>query len=150
ERAAAGQVLSARPERVAAQPVRGGHAVAQRRRAGVQHPDHATFRGGTMIRASFNTPVIQASEESSGSRTITGRAGPWNTEGTVSDGSRVRFLPGSLDAAARPVVLLGHDSTRAIGRVTAASDTSDGMDTTVSVSRTRDGDEALVLAADGV
>ena len=35
--------------------------------------------------------------------------------GTVADGTRVRFAPGSLDAAARPIVTLGHDG-RAIGR----------------------------------
>ena len=83
------------------------------------------------------------------SRTIRGTAVPWNTVGTVSDGTRVRFRPGSLDAAARPVVTIGHEGPP-IGRTTDNTATDTGMATTVRVSRVRDGDEALVLASDGV
>jgi hypothetical protein len=43
-----------------------------------------------------------------------------------------------------------HDSTQAIGIVTAREDTPDGMLFTAKISTTALGDEALVLAADGV
>jgi phage head maturation protease len=102
-----------------------------------------------MIHATFDSP-IRAEEGDSGTRTISGTAVPWDRWGRVSDGSWVRFAPGSLDAEARPIVAIGHDPSRAIGRVTANTSTEAGMETRVSVSRVRDGDEALVLAADGV
>jgi hypothetical protein len=92
---------------------------------------------------------IEAEEATPEQRTIRGIAVPWDQVGTVSDGTRVRFLPGSLDAAGRPSVRLGHDGP-AIGRVASASSSDAGLSTEVRVSRTRDGDEALVLASDGV
>lgn len=82
-------------------------------------------------------------------RTIGGVAVPWNEVGIISDGRRVRFLPGSLDAAARPIVVLGHDGPP-VGRVSETADTDTGMACTVKVSRVPDGDNALILAADGV
>lgn len=98
----------------------------------------------------FDTAAtLDAAEATAEARTIRGTAVPWNQTGTVSDGTRVRFLPGSLDADARPVVTLGHEG-RAIGRASTNTATDAGMSTAVRVSRTRDGDEALVLAADGV
>lgn len=82
-------------------------------------------------------------------RTIRGTAVPWNKVGTVSGGQRVSFLPGSLPTEARPIVTLGHDGV-AIGKVAVNTATDVGMATEVKVSRTRDGDEALILAADAV
>ena len=70
--------------------------------------------------------------------------------GRVADGQVVVFEPGSLDAAARPVALRDHDRGRPIGRVVDATDGATVLEATVRVSRTRDGDEALVLAADDV
>ena len=106
-----------------------------------------------MIEVAFadTCAIVEAGSGTDGaeSRTIRGVAAPWNQVGTVSDGTQVMFAPGSLDAAARPIVTIGH-SDRAIGR-TADNVASDaGMSTTVRVSRVRDGDEALTLAADGV
>jgi hypothetical protein len=92
---------------------------------------------------------VEAEEATPETRTIKGTAVPWNQVGTVSDGTSVRFLPGSLDAEARPVVTLGHDGNP-IGKVVTNSSSDTGMATAVRVSRTRDGDEALVLASDGV
>lgn len=100
-----------------------------------------------MITASF-AAVITAEENAAETRTIRGLAVPWNMVGTVSDGQRVKFLPGSLDAASRPTVRLGHDGPPIGISSSAANDT--GMASTVKVSRTRDGDDALTLAADGV
>lgn len=92
---------------------------------------------------------IEATEATAETRTIRGVAVPWDKTGVVSDGTRVKFLPGSLDAEARPVVTLGHDGVP-IGRSLTNTATENGMATAVRVSRTRNGDEALVLASDGV
>jgi len=117
-------------------------------------PPSAPVSAGRFIQAAFYDPnaVITASmgEQGVESRTISGVAVPWNKVGRVSDGSKVKFLPGSLDAGARPVVSLGHDSAKPIGRVTSNKPGDLGMGTTVKVSAVRDGDEALVLASDGV
>ena len=78
-----------------------------------------------------------------------GVAVPWNQVGTVADGTRVRFLPDSFDAAARPIVTIGHDG-QAIGRTADNTADAAGMSTTVKVSRVAAGDDALILAADGV
>ena len=105
-----------------------------------------------MIHAFFDATIAAepAGDEASTDRTIRGIAVPWNRDGRVSSGQLVRFLPGALDAAARPVVALGHDSGRPVGRVVDNTSTDAGMATVVRVSRVREGDEALVLAADGV
>lgn len=103
-----------------------------------------------MITVAFPTVVTAAADEATGGRTVAGVAVPWDVVGIVSDGSRVRFRPGSLDAGARPVVLRDHDRARPIGRVVAAHDSGAELEATARVSRTRDGDEALVLASDGV
>src|SRR4029077_2011475 len=99
-----------------------------------------------MIRATF-TPGIVATDATAEARTVAGVAVPWNMPGTVSDGTTVVFHPGSLDAAARPVLLRDHDGSRPLGRVIDAAATPTGMLATARIARTRDGDEALVLAA---
>lgn len=101
-----------------------------------------------MINATFAC-TINAESSVDGTRTITGVAVPWNQVGVVSDGSRVRFHPGSLPVDARPTVVRGHEGMP-IGRVSEASDTGSGLQCSVRVSRVRDGDEALILAEDGV
>jgi hypothetical protein len=101
-----------------------------------------------MITASFPATIL-CEENAGDTRTIKGVAVPWNQVGVVADGRKVKFLPSSLPVEARPVVTLGHEGA-AIGRVTDNTDTEAGMATSVKVSRVRDGDEALVLAADGV
>jgi phage head maturation protease len=102
-----------------------------------------------MIEAHFTGQLLVAAATTGGTRTITGVAVPWNTPGRVSSGDTVVFHPGSLDAAGRPVALRDHDRTKPIGKVTDAADTGSALEATVAVSRTRDGDDALVLAADG-
>jgi HK97 family phage prohead protease len=70
---------------------------------------------------------------------------------TVNDGTEVMFAPGSLPVDGKnPKLYMYHDSTQAIGIVTAREDTPDGMLFTAKISTTALGDEALVLAADGV
>jgi HK97 family phage prohead protease len=84
-------------------------------------------------------------------RTLAGLALPYNVQATVSDGTKVMFMPGSLDAGGKmPKLYLGHDSTQAVGLVTAMVDTPGGMMYEARISETALGNEALVLAADGV
>lgn len=98
---------------------------------------HATFPAATLTAAP-------------GGRRISGTAVPWGEIGTVSDGRRVRFLPGSIDAAARPVVLRDHDPSRPVGRVVDARETANGIDVDTTISATVAGDEAMILASDGI
>jgi HK97 family phage prohead protease len=61
------------------------------------------------------------------------------------------FMPGSLNAGGKmPKLYLGHDSTQAVGLVTSMVDTPGGMMYEARISETTLGNEALVLAADGV
>ena len=84
-------------------------------------------------------------------RTLAGLALPYNVEATVNDGTKVMFMPGSLNAGGKmPKLYLGHDSTQAVGLVTAMVDTAGGMMYEARISETTLGNEALVLAADGV
>jgi phage head maturation protease len=107
-----------------------------------------------VIRATFPAGGLCAAE-SAGARTVTGTAVPYGVPGQISDGRTVVFEPGSLDAAARPLLLRDHDRSRPLGRVTDAVDCGDRLDATARISggagrSFRDGDEALMLAADGV
>ena len=105
-----------------------------------------------MIR--FNATAISidaAAADGTPRRTITGIAAPYNVVAIVNDGTEVMFAPGSLPVDGKnPKLYMYHDSTQAIGIVTAREDTPDGMLFTAKISTTALGDEALVLAADGV
>jgi hypothetical protein len=84
-------------------------------------------------------------------RTLAGLALPYNVEATVNDGTKVMFMPGSLDAGGKmPKLYLGHDSSKAVGILTALVDTPGGLMYEARISETALGNEALVLAADGV
>ena len=105
-----------------------------------------------MIR--FNATAISidaAAADGTPRRTITGIAAPYNVVATVNDGTEVMFAPGSLPVDGKnPKLYMYHDSTQPVGIVTAREDTPDGMLFTAKISTTALGDEALVLAADGV
>jgi len=84
-------------------------------------------------------------------RTLAGLALPYNVEATVNDGTKVMFMPGSLNESEKmPKMYLNHDSTKAVGIVTSLVDTPGGMMYEARISETALGNEALVLAADGV
>jgi len=84
-------------------------------------------------------------------RTLAGLALPYNVQATVSDGTKVMFMPGSLDAGGKmPKLYLGHSASQAVGLVTAMVDTPGGMMYEARISETTLGNEALVLAADKV
>ena len=83
-------------------------------------------------------------------RTISGVAVEYGVTATVSDGTQVKFMPGSLSAAGRkPKLYMQHDSAQIIGQVIERVDTGEAMMFVAKVSATRLGDEALVLASDG-
>ena len=104
-----------------------------------------------MMRFTSSTFSIDAAQDGSPKRTITGIALPYNTEATVSGGQTVSFLPGSLPTEGKaPKLYMSHDSTQAIGLVTERADSPEAMYFSAKVSTTALGDEALVLAADGV
>jgi len=84
-------------------------------------------------------------------RTLAGLALTYNVQATVSDGTKVMFMPGSLDAGGKmPKLYLGHSASQAVGLVTSMVDTPGGMMYEARISETALGNEALVLAADGV
>ncbi len=103
------------------------------------------------MRFTSSTFSVDAATEDGPKRTITGIALPYNTEATVSGGQTVSFLPGSLPTEGKaPKLYMSHDSTQAIGLVTERTDDEEAMYFTAKVSTTALGDEALILAADGV
>lgn len=105
-----------------------------------------------MIRFTSNTFAVEAAGPNGEERrTITGVAVPYNTFATVSDGTTVQFAPGSLPVDGKaPKLYMYHDSTQAVGLVLERVDSPEAMYFTAKVSSTRAGDEALVLASDGV
>ena len=104
-----------------------------------------------MMRFTSSTFSIDAAQDGTPKRTITGIALPYNTEATVSGGQTVSFLPGSLPTEGKaPKLYMSHDASQAIGLVTERTDDETAMYFTAKVSTTALGDEALVLAADGV
>ena len=104
-----------------------------------------------MIRFTSSTFSVDAAQDGTAKRTITGIALPYNTEATVSGGQVVSFLPGALPTEGKaPKLYMNHESTQAIGILTERTDDDEAMYFTAKVSTTALGDEALVLAADGV
>ena len=105
-----------------------------------------------MIRFTTDTVTVKAEAgNSDGERRIDAIAVPYNVFATVSGGQEVMFKPGSLPVDGRaPRVFMYHDSTMPIGIVAERVDTDEAMLASMRISRTALGDEALVLAADGV
>ena len=105
-----------------------------------------------MIKFTSSTFTVDAAgPDGAERRTITGIAVPYNVMATVSDGTTVQFAPGSLPVDGKaPRLYMNHDSSQAIGILSERVDSPEAMYFTAKVSNTRAGDEALVLAADGV
>ena len=92
-----------------------------------------------------------AGEDKEGSRTITAVAVTYGQYATLSDGSQVRFMQGSLPVDGKaPRVFMYHDSTKPVGIVAERVEVEGAMMAEMRISRTALGDEALTLAADGV
>ena len=104
-----------------------------------------------MMRFISSTFTVDAAQDGTPKRTITGVALPYNTEATVSGGQVVSFLPGSLPTEGKnPKLYMSHDSTQAIGLVTERADSPEAMYFVAKVSSTPLGDSALTLAIDQV
>jgi len=105
-----------------------------------------------MIRFTATSVSIDATaSDGTPTRTITGIAVPYGVAATVADGTEVIFERGSLPVDGKaPRLYMNHDSTSAIGLVTARYDDEEGMMFTAKISKTAAGDDALQLALDGV
>ena len=106
-----------------------------------------------MIRFTPNQKITvdAAAAEGLPSRSISGVAVTYDETAIVNDGTKVRFLQGSLPVTGRdPKLFMQHDSNQIVGKVVERVDTPQGMMFTAKISATRLGDEALTLANDGV
>jgi HK97 family phage prohead protease len=105
-----------------------------------------------MIRLNASQITVDAAAaEGLPSRSISGVAVTYDETATVNDGTKVRFLQGSLPVTGRdPKLFMQHDSNQIVGKVVERVDTPQGMMFTAKISATRLGDEALTLANDGV
>jgi len=104
-----------------------------------------------MIRLIASDVSIDAAAGTTGRREISGVAVPYGVAATVADGTKVIFAQGSLPVDGKaPRLYMNHDSTNAIGIVSERVDTAQGMMFTAKISKTQAGDEALILAQDGV
>lgn len=83
-------------------------------------------------------------------RTLTGIAVPYGVDANASTGP-VRFMAGSLPTdGPAPKLIRDHDLSQPIGIVTARVSTDEAMLFEARISETSAGNEALVLASDGV
>jgi len=104
-----------------------------------------------MMRLNAQAVSIDAAAGETGRREISGIAVPYGIPAVVADGTSVIFQAGSLPVDGKnPRLYMNHDSTNAIGIVTDRVDTPEGMLFTAKISKTQAGDEALILAMDGV
>ena len=84
-------------------------------------------------------------------RTLAGVALTYGETATVSDGQKVRFEAGALPLEGKkPKMYLYHDSARPVGVVTARELVGNSVMFEAKISDTTEGNEALVLASDGV
>lgn len=103
-----------------------------------------------MIRFTSDNITVTAEEgETTEQRQIDAIAVPYNTFATVSDGTEVSFLPGSLKFERAPRVFMFHDATKVIGVVSETVDTPEAMLASMKLARTSLADDALELAGMG-
>ena len=104
------------------------------------------------MRLNLSAPVTVAATSADGTspRRLDGVAVPWNVTANASTG-KVMFLEGSLPTdGPAPKLIRDHDLSQPIGIVNERVSTSEGMMFSARISQTAAGDEALVLASDGV
>lgn len=92
---------------------------------------------------------VLAGEGEEKTRTIAGVAVPYGVDATALTGP-VRIEKGAIRAEGKPKFIRDHDLSKPLGVVSELIDTEDALLFEAKISATRDGDEALVLAADGV
>ena len=84
------------------------------------------------------------------SRSIMGLAAPYNVVAEVNNGQKVRFLAGAFDTNQTPKLIMNHDMTQLVGKITELVNTEQGLLFTARFSKTRDAEDALQLALDEV
>ena len=96
-----------------------------------------------------NGALLRASEND---RTLTYRLLPFDTEGSTNLG-KITASAGAVevpeDVTDLPVNE-EHDFTRPVGKFVNVEETEEGLEATVAISRTRAGDDALVMASEGL
>ena len=102
-----------------------------------------------MIRFTTDEITVQAAEGEESLRQIDAIAVPYNVFATVSDGTEVSFLPGSLKFDRAPRVYMFHDPTKVVGVVAKTVDTPEAMLASMKLARTSLADDALELAGMG-
>jgi HK97 family phage prohead protease len=86
-----------------------------------------------------------------GKRTISGIAVPYGVDAVVTNGEKIRVEAGALPVGGKaPKLFMYHDSTQPVGVVTERVETEEGMLFSARIAPTVAGDEALVLAQEGV
>jgi len=104
-----------------------------------------------MIRLTPQSFHVDAAQGELPRRSISGVAVVYGVEATVSDGTRVKFLDGSLPLdGPNPKIFLYHDSSQPVGIVTERTQVDDSILFTGKLSETTLASEALVLAMDSV
>jgi HK97 family phage prohead protease len=104
----------------------------------------------------MNTLTLQAqvwvqAAEGEKKRTISGIAVPYGVDAVVTGGEKVRIEAGALPTDGKaPKLFMYHDSTQPVGVVTERVETDEGMLFSAKIAGTAAGDEALVLAQEGV
>jgi HK97 family phage prohead protease len=95
---------------------------------------------------------VQAAEgETESKRTISGIAVPYNVDAVVTGGEKIRIEAGALPTDGKaPKLFMYHDSTQPVGIVSERVETEEGMLFSARIAPTAAGDEALVLAQEGV
>jgi len=95
----------------------------------------------------INLPMAITAADSN-KRTITGKIVTWNEQGNTSVGPTV-FAENSIELK-NVKLLLEHDRTRPIGKVTEFTETKDGIEATFKIANTMAGEDALVEASEGL
>ena len=104
-----------------------------------------------MIRLTPQSFHVDAAQGELPRRSISGVAVVYDVEATVSDGTRVKFLNGSLPLdGPNPKIFLYHDSSQPVGIVTERTQVENSVLFTGKLSETTLASEALVLAMDSV
>ena len=86
-----------------------------------------------------------------GKRTISGIAVPYGVDATVTGGEKIRVEAGALPVDGKaPKLFMYHDSTQPVGVVTERVETEEGMLFSARIAPTAAGDEAMILAQEGV
>jgi HK97 family phage prohead protease len=95
-----------------------------------------------------NLPITLTAADTQ-TRTLTGRIVTWGEEGFTSAGKTV-FAQDSITIPKNVKLLLEHDRTRPIGKLTSYEVTPQGIDASFKIAGTIAGDDSLLEAAEGL